>query len=158
MEPMTTMIGPALLDPSLYISELKLRRKPAVLEELVAHATRAGAVREPGVLRESLLLRERLFGTGIGKGVAVPHARSIAVTEPRLLIARSRKGIAWDAADGLPVHLVLLVLSPAECGDDAHTEFVCRAAAVGRLQRNRTRLMEAKAFEAIAGVFAEAGG
>ena len=154
---MTIMIGPALLDPSLYISELKLRRKPAVLQELVAHATRAGAVREPGVLCETLGLRERLFGTGIGKGVAVPNARSIAVTEPRLLIARSRRGVAWDAPDGLPVHLVMLVLTPAEAGDEAHAELVCRAAAIGRLQRNRTRLMGAQAFAEIAGVFVEAG-
>ena len=155
---MTTTIGPALLDPSLYISELKLRRKAAVLQELVAHASRAGVVREPGLLRETLMLRERLFGTGIGKGVAVPHARSIAVTEPRFLIARSLKGIAWDAPDGLPVHLVMLVLSPAESGDEAHADLLCRAAAVGRLQRNRTRLMEAQAFAAIAGVFAEVNG
>src|SRR5262245_11197048 len=134
---MTTLIGPAVLDPSLYISELKLRRKPAVLEELVAHATRAGAVCEPGVLRETLLLKERLFGSGIGKGVAVPHARSIAVTEQRLVIARSRRGVTWDAPDDLPVQLVMLALSPAETSADAHTEFVCRAAAIGRLQRNR---------------------
>jgi PTS system nitrogen regulatory IIA component len=155
MEPMTTLIGPAVLDPSLYISELKLRRKPSVLEELVAHATRAGAVREPVVLRETLALRERLFGTAIGKGVAVPHARSIAVTRVRLLIARSHRGVAWDAPDGLPVQLVLLVLSPAEVGEDAHAEFVCRAAAIGRLQRNRTRLLEARAFDDVAGVFEE---
>jgi mannitol/fructose-specific phosphotransferase system IIA component (Ntr-type) len=154
---MTTMIGPALLDTSLYIPELKLRRKPAVLQELVAHASRAGVVREPEVLRETLLLRERLFGTGIGKGVAVPHARSIAVTESRLLIARSRRGVAWDAPDGLPVHLLMLVLSPAEAGDEAHAELVSRAAGIGRLQRYRTRLMEAQAFAEIASVFAEWG-
>ena len=155
MEPMTTTVGPALLDPSLFIPELKTRRKPSVLQELVAHATRAGAVRVPTVLCDTLLLRERLFGTGIGKGVAVPHARSIAVTEPRLVVARSRRGIAWDAADGLPVHLVLLVLSPAESGEEAHAEFVSRTAAAGRLQRNRTRLLEAGCFGEIAEVFAE---
>jgi mannitol/fructose-specific phosphotransferase system IIA component (Ntr-type) len=155
MEPMTTQIVPSVLDPSLYISELRTRRKPSVIEELVAHASRAGVVREPGVLRETLLLRERLFGTGIGKGVAVPHARSIAVTESRLLIARSHRGIDWDAADGLPVQLVLLVLSPAEAGEEAHAEFVIRAAAIGRLQRNRARLLEAAAFGDVAGVFAD---
>ncbi len=157
MEPMTTLVGPAVLDPSLYISELKLRRKPSILEELVARATRAGAVRAPDVLRETLLLRERLFGTGIGKGVAVPSARSIAVREPRLLIARSRRGIPWDAPDAALVHLVLLVLSPAEAGVDAHAEFVGRAAGIGRLQRNRTRLLEAEAFGEVVEVFGEWG-
>jgi len=157
MEPMSTLIGPAVLDPSLYISELKLRRKPSILEELVAHASRAGAVRAPQVLRDTLLLRERLFGTSIGKGVAVPNARSIAVCEARLLIARSHRGISWDAPDASLVHLVLLVLSPAEVGEEAHAEFVSRAAAIGRLQRNRTRLLEAEAFGEVAEVFGEWG-
>jgi mannitol/fructose-specific phosphotransferase system IIA component (Ntr-type) len=152
---MATLIGPAVLDPSLYISELRLRRKPSVLQELVEHAARVGAVREPRVLLDTLLLRERLFGTGIGKGVAVPHARSIAVTEPRLLLARSHRGVSWDAEDDLPVQLVLLVLSPAELSDEAHTERVCRAAAIGRLQRNRVRLLEAEGFGQVAEVFAE---
>jgi len=152
---MTTMIGPAVLDPSLYIPELRLRRKQAVLDELVAQAARAGALRDPAVLRETLLLRERLCGTGIGKGVAVPHARSVAVTEPRLLVARSHRGITWDADDGVAVQLVLLVLSPAEVAEDVHAEFVARAAAVGRQQRNRTKLLDARAFEDVAGVFAE---
>jgi len=155
---MTTQIGPLVLDPSLYISDLKLRRKPAVLQEFVTLASRAGAVREPAVLRETLLLRERLFGTAIGKGVAVPHACSIAVAEPRLVIARSRRGIDWDAPDGQPVHLVLLALSPADAGDGAHAEFVSRAAAIGRLQRNRTRLLQAVAFDEVADVFEDWGG
>jgi len=152
---MTTTIGPAVLDPSLYIPELRLRRKQAVLDELVALAARAGIVRDPAVLRETLLLRERLCATGIGKGVAVPHARSVVVTEPRLLVARSHRGIAWDSDDGVAVQLVLLLLSPPDTSEDAHAEFVARAAAVGRQQRNRTKLLDARAFEDVAGVFAE---
>jgi PTS system fructose-specific IIC component len=152
---MTMMIGPAVLDPSLYIPELRLRRKQAVLDELVAQAARAGVVRDAAVLRDTLLLRERLCGTGIGKGVAVPHARSVVVMEPRLLVARSHRGIAWDADDDAPVQLVLLVLSPPETPEEAHAAFVASAAAVGRQQRNRTKLLDARAFEDIAGVFAE---
>ena len=116
--PMISAFGAAQLDPSLYIPELKVRRKPAVLEELVRIAAHAGVVREPEVLCASLGVRERLFGTGIGKGVAVPHLRSIAVIEPRLVIARSRRGLAWGASDGAAVQLVLLVLSPAEAGEE----------------------------------------
>src|SRR5258705_1796625 len=99
---MTTQIGPSVLDPALYIPELKVRRKATILQELVSHASRAGAVREPAVLLATLALRERLYGTGIGKGVAIPHARSIAVTESRLLVARSHRGIDWNAPDDCP--------------------------------------------------------
>ena len=156
--PMIPLFGAALLDPSLYIPELKVRRKPFVLQELVELATRAGSVREPAVLCAILNLRERLFGTGIGKGVAVPHARSIAVSESRLVIARSRRGLSWDAADGIPVQHVLLVLSPAEMGDEAHLDFVTRVAGIGRLQRNRQRLLEATDYPAVASLFAECAG
>ncbi len=153
--PMISAFGAAQLDPSLYIPELKVRRKFAVLDELVRIAAHAGVVREPEVLCASLNVRERLFGTGIGKGVAVPHLRSIAVIEPRLVIARSRRGLVWGAGDGAAVQLVLLVLSPAEAGEEAHLEFVARVAALGRLQRNRTRLIEAREFPELAAVFGE---
>ena len=71
------------------------------------------------------------------------------------MIARSRRGLAWGAGDGAAVQLVLLVLSPAEAGEEAHLEFVSRIAAVGRLQRNRTRLIEAQEFAELAAVFGE---
>lgn len=156
MEPMTTLLGPSVLDPSLYISDLKTRRKAAVLAELVTRAHVAGVVRNADVLRETLLLRERVGGSAIGKGVAVPHARSIGVVDARFVIARSRRGIEWDAADGVPVQLVLLVLSPSESSEEAHAELVARAAGVGRLQRHRQRLLDASAFDGVLQVFVDA--
>jgi mannitol/fructose-specific phosphotransferase system IIA component (Ntr-type) len=152
---MSVAIGPSVLDSSLYIPDLKLKRKESVLTELAARAHLAGVVQDQDLLRETLLLRERAGNTGVGKGVAVPAARSIAVLESRLVVARSSRGLQWDAPDGVPVHLVLLALSPAECSEDAHHEFLARAVAVARLQRNRQRLMEADTFEAMAAVLRE---
>ena len=77
----------------------------------------------------------------------------MAVIEPRILIARSRKGIDWSAPDGQAVHLVMLVLSPGECSEEGHIELVARAASVARLQRNRSRLLEAVDFVAVSQVF-----
>jgi mannitol/fructose-specific phosphotransferase system IIA component (Ntr-type) len=122
------------------------------LQELVACAQQARALREPSLLLETLCLRERLGSTAVGKGVAVPNARSIAVIEPRLVVARSRRGIDWKAPDEIPVQLVLLVLSPGEISLEAHHEFLARAANVARLQRHRQRLIEADDFDAVAGV------
>jgi Kef-type K+ transport system membrane component KefB len=56
--------------------------------------------------------REELQGTGTGNGVAIPHARLPDLTRPVLVFGRSIAGIDWDAPDGLPVHLVFLLLSP----------------------------------------------
>ena len=57
--------------------------------------------------------RERLQGTGIGSGVAVPHARIEALRRPLIAFGRAPDGLAWDAPDGEPVKFVFLVLTPA---------------------------------------------
>jgi mannitol/fructose-specific phosphotransferase system IIA component (Ntr-type) len=152
---MTTSIGPAVLDSSLYIAELRVKRKESVLQELVRCAHGAGAVREPELLLETLGLREKLGTTALGKGVAVPNARSLAVPDPRLVVARAAKGIDWKAPDELPVQIVLLVLSPAEASIDAHHEFLGRAIGFARLQKNRQRLLDAAGFAEVAAVLRE---
>ena len=114
-----------------------------------------GAVRDLELLHETLVLRERIAGTGVGKGVAIPNVRSITVVEPRLMVARSRRGIAWGSHDGLPVHLVLLALSPSEMSEEAHHELLARALGAVRLQRSRQKLIDAAGFEAVATVLRE---
>jgi PTS system nitrogen regulatory IIA component len=155
MTAMSIAIGPSVLDSSLYIPELKLKRKESILQELAERAHGAHAVRDPALLRDTLLLRERVGSTAIGKGVAVPYARSVSVIEPRLMVARSRRGVAWEAPDRQPVHIVLLALSPAEHSEEMHFELVARAVAVGRLQRNRQKLIEAESFEDVVAVLKE---
>jgi len=152
---MTTSIGASVLDSSLYIPELKSRRKQSVLQELVARAFQAGALRGPALLLETLLVRERLAPTALGRGVALPHARSVGVSGPHVVIARSHRGIDWGSPDGQPVHLVLLVLSPAESTDEIYLDFVGRVAAVARLQRNRQRILDASEFGGVASVLGD---
>ena len=154
---MTLGTVPSVLDPSLYIPELKTRKKDAALADLVAVAHQAGAVRGPDLLWELLVARERLGNTAIGKGVALPHARSLTVSRPQLVVARCRRGIDWDAPDELPVTLVLLTLTPGEWSEEAHHALLGRAAAVARLQRNRQRLLDAASFDDVASVLRAVG-
>lgn len=147
---MTMSASASVLDSSLYIAELKKRSRGSVLHELVACAYAAGIVRDPILLRETLALRERLGLTPVLKSVAVPHARSLAVIEPRIVVARSHRGVDWGAADALPVHVVLLVLSPSEWSEEAHADSVVRAASAARLQRQRQKLLDATAFAGVA--------
>jgi mannitol/fructose-specific phosphotransferase system IIA component (Ntr-type) len=153
---MTLGTATPVLDSSLYIPELKARTKESGLAQLVTVAHRSGAVRGAGQLLELLRLRERLGTTALGKGVAVPHARSLTVDRPSLVVARSHRGVEWDAPDGLPANLFLLVLSPGEWGEEAHHAFLARAVGAARLQRNRQRLLEAESFDDVAGVLREA--
>ena len=141
-----------VLDPALFIPDLRPRTRQAVLEHLASLAHEAGAVGDPALLNELLALRERAGTTALGKGVALPHARSLTVRRPMLVVARSARGIDWDAADEQRVTLVILALSPGEWGDEAHHAFLTRAASLARLQRHRQRLLEAESVEDVVGV------
>ena len=143
---MSISIGPAL-HPAHLIPELKTRKRESVLGELTRLAGELGLVREPDVLRSTLLLRERLGSTAVGRGVAVPHARSLLVARPLVVVARSRRGVAWEAGEDEPVHLVLLVLSPAATRAAEHLARVGRVVAAVRPARARQKLLETSSPE-----------
>ncbi len=154
---MITVAVHSVPDSSLFLPDLKLKRKESALHEMVGVAQRARAVRDAELLHATLLRRERWCSSAIGKGVAVPNARSLGVSEFRLVVARSRRGVDWSAADGVAVQLVLLVLSPSEMGPEAHLERVARAVAITRLQRNRQKLLEAEDARALDAILREIG-
>ena len=95
---MPITLGPEL-HLSLVIPDLAHRRRDSALLEMIRRAHEAGAVRDPDMLRATLLLRERLGSTAVGRGVALPNARSLLVHEARLVVGRSRRGIDWGAVD-----------------------------------------------------------
>ena len=74
------------------------------------------AARETGLsfeqVHEAAAQRERTAGTALGEGMAAPHARLEALERPLVVFGRSESGLEWNAPDGLPVHLVFLVLTP----------------------------------------------
>jgi len=143
-------IVPSVLHPAQFILDLGPRKKEAALQFMLTRAHASGGVRQIDPVHDALLMRERLGSTAIGKGVAVPHGRALAVVEPRLIVARSTRGIEWGAADALPVQLVLLALSPAETSLAAHMDWLARVIAAVRPARTRTRLIEAEGVEEMA--------
>ncbi|TMQ68739.1 MAG: PTS sugar transporter subunit IIA [Candidatus Eisenbacteria bacterium] len=143
-------------DLSLCIPDLKSKKKDAALAEMALAAEAAGLVTGSDLLLELLRLRERLGNTAVGKGVAIPHARSLTVSQPRILVARSARGIDWQVADEGAVHLVLLTLAPAEWSDDAFHALLARAAGSSRLQRTRQKLLAAPSPQELALAFREA--
>lgn len=138
---MSTTLGPA---PHLahHVLDLKTRRLDSVLAELARQAARHGVACEPELLAATLHLRERLGATAAGHGVAIPNLRSLLVLRPVAILGRSRRGIDWGAADGEPVHAVIVVLSPAATRASVHAAEVARVAASARLARTRQRLLE----------------
>jgi mannitol/fructose-specific phosphotransferase system IIA component (Ntr-type) len=145
---------PPVSSSTLELVELRHKRRESALAQMVAAAGRLGAVREPMLLLATLVRSERLAPSAIGKGVAVPGARTIGVARPVTLLGRSARGIDWGGSLG-PVHLVMLVLSPSGALLEMHASRVLGAAHALRLQRVRQRLMEADPLQAAALLRAE---
>jgi PTS system nitrogen regulatory IIA component len=76
-----------------------------------------------GVILDSLLARERLGSTGLGHGIAIPHGRVRGLREAVGALIRTRNGVAYDAPDDQPVHLIFVLLVP-EKSTDVHLEIL----------------------------------
>ncbi|MHC4787868.1 MAG: PTS sugar transporter subunit IIA [Planctomycetota bacterium] len=87
--------------------------KEEAIAELVEVLVRAGKVQDRDGVLEALYARESKGSTGIGGGVAIPHAKHPEVERVVLAVGVSRDGIEFDAADGELVYLVFLVLAEA---------------------------------------------
>ena len=152
---MSVSIPAPLLDTWLCIADLKSRKKETALEQLAHAVAGAGVARDAELLASTLLRRERLASSALGKGVAVPHARSLAVVEPRLVLARVPRGADWVAPDGAPVTLIAAALAPSDYAESPFYDLVTRAIAAVRLQRRRQRLLDAETPGAIATLLRE---
>ncbi len=90
---------------------LKPGKKNKVIEDLV-YAIKKGADAE--LIVSTLLKREELGSTGIGKGIAIPHCRSLAVDKLEIAIGRTTKPINFNAIDKKPVSLIFLIIAPPQ--------------------------------------------
>jgi len=81
------------------------------IAELVELLVRAGKVRDRDEVLDRLYEREEKGSTGIGGGVAIPHAKHPGIEGVAVAVGVSREGVEFDSADGQPVHLVFLVLA-----------------------------------------------
>lgn len=99
------------LDESRIVT-LQSKDKEGVLEELCAALEGTPGVSDVAALRTAIFERERIMSTGIGLGIAVPHAKIPSVSDFVLVVGRAPRGIEFDALDGKPAHLVVLIAGP----------------------------------------------
>ena len=130
----------SFLSPSAVVLDLRATDKTSLLHELSRRA--AGIARLPTeTVFAELDKRERLGSTGIGDGIAIPHAKYAGLTETIGLVARLKPALEFDAVDGRPVDLVFLLLAPAS-SDKMHLNAL---AAVSRRLRNRDVIAKLRA-------------
>ena len=99
------------LSPSETLVNIRVSDKEQLLQELACKAAAKLRVSEDEIL-SALLKREELGSTGMGNGVAIPHARFQTIEKPFGIIAKLKQPIKFDAIDGQPVDIVFVLLLP----------------------------------------------
>jgi nitrogen PTS system EIIA component len=108
-----------LIAPSSVLIDVRAGDKQELLR-LLARAAAPAAGLDADRLADALAAREALGSTGVGGGVALPHARLAEVRRPIGFLARLRRPLAFDAVDARPVDLVCLALLPSDRENGAH--------------------------------------
>jgi nitrogen PTS system EIIA component len=135
------------LAPAAVIPALRASSKKQALQELAEVAARLTGLEERTIY-EVLLQRERLGSTGIGDGVAIPHAKLAKLDSIFGLVARLDKPIDFEALDGQPVDLMFVLLAPEEAGAD-HLKALARVARVVREPGMSDRIRATRDAEAL---------
>jgi len=135
------------LTPKAVIPALKANSKKQAIAELAARAAALTGQNERLII-ETLQQREKLGSTGIGQGVAIPHAKLPKLDKLTGIFARLDRAIEFDSLDNQPVDLIFLLLAPEGAGAD-HLKALARIARLLRDPEVAQKLRESRGAEAL---------
>lgn len=143
-----------LLQKNLMIMDLQATDKQSAIEEMVQRLYEEKIISNIEEFKAGILAREAQTSTGLGDGVAMPHAKNAAVLQPAVLFAKSPQGLDYEALDGQPTSLFFMIAAP-EGANDTHLKAL--AALSGRLidADFLTKLNQAQTPEDVQMLFAE---
>jgi PTS system nitrogen regulatory IIA component len=142
-----------LISPEAVFPSLKAKSKKQALQDL-AHKAAGLTGLEERKLYDTLMQREGLGSTGVGRGIAIPHGRVPALRKIVSIFARLDEPIEFDALDNEPVDLIFLLLAPEHAGAD-HLKALARISRLLRDPASIERLRASKDRAALYSVLTE---
>jgi len=136
-----------LLAPGGIFPAFEATSKKQALLDLSAAAAEATRL-EARTIYDTLIQRERLGSTGLGRGIAVPHVKLSPISRIVCLFARLKQPIDFESQDGEPVDLIFLLLAPEHAGGD-HLKALARISRLVREPSMLERLRTAKDLAAL---------
>ncbi|MBE0338870.1 PTS fructose transporter subunit IIABC [Paenibacillus sp. 23TSA30-6] len=94
------------------IMDLQATTKDGAIEELIASLEASGRINDRALFKEMIYKREAESSTGIGGGIAMPHAKTKAVNEATVVFAKSSKGVDFESLDGEPANVFFMIAAP----------------------------------------------
>ncbi|MHC0039692.1 PTS fructose transporter subunit IIABC [Pseudoneobacillus sp. C159] len=137
-----------LLKVDTIVLDLKSKTKTDVIQELVDKLDAAGRLLDKNKYKEAILAREAQSTTGIGEGIAIPHAKTSAVKVPAIAFGRSVEGIDYEALDGQPSHLFFMIAA-SEGANNEHLETLSRLSSFLMDPAFRQRIESAKTVDEV---------
>ena len=114
-----------LLDPNCININATVANKEQAINELVELVNKSGCLSDKELYKNDVFLREEQVSTGLGEGVAVPHAKSAGVKKPGLAAMIVKDGIDFDSLDGKPTNLFFMIASPEDASNE-HLDVLAR--------------------------------
>lgn len=106
-----------LLKKDLMLLDLQAISKEMAIDEMITKLVEKDIVHDFDIFKKGIMTREEQMTTGLGDGIAMPHAKNIVVAEPAVLFAKSNKGVDYQSLDGQPTDLFFMIAAPQGAND-----------------------------------------
>lgn len=137
----------SLFEENLFIPDLRSKSKEEALAELVDLLVSQEKIMDKEILLEMLRQRESLGSTGIGKGIAIPHGRTLTVSKLIIVFGKSESGVQFGAIDGDPIHLIFMIVAPYQDRQNLYLVVLGKLAELLRKKKIRDKLLKVSTFE-----------
>ena len=130
------------------LMDLKSSSKKEVISELAGVLYKNNFINDLQSFTDAIIAREEQSTTGMGDGIAIPHAKTDAVNKPAIMFGRSRDGVEYEAFDGQPSNLFFMIAAPAN-GAQTHLDALAKLSGMLMNEEIRNKLLNAESKEEI---------
>jgi len=137
-----------IITPECVKAPLDATDKRGAIDELVDLLAEHGKIKQPDALKNAVWTREQTRTTGIGHGLAIPHGKADGLSDIVMAIGKPATPMDFEAIDGQPVQLIVLLASPPDKNSD-HIQALARVSRLMTVEDFRRQVYEAKTGEEI---------
>jgi len=143
-----------ILSPDVIEINLDAADKDDSIKKIIDISTRTGRILDLNKVTDVIFERERLVSTGVGKGFAIPHGKTDAISDIVAAFVITKNPIDFDSIDGEPVRFIFLLIGK-ESLLNTHIKLLSRISRLMNKEEFRDRLLEAKAKDEVLNIFRE---
>jgi fructose-specific phosphotransferase system IIA component len=141
-----------ILSPDVIEVNLGVKDKDDSLNKIIALAAKSKRILDLGKVSQTILDREKLVSTGVGKGFAIPHGKTDAISDIVAAFVITKDPIDFDSIDGEPVRFIFLLVGK-ETLLNTHIKLLSRISRLMNKDEFRSKLLGAKTKEEVLKIF-----